>query len=357
MAPSHEVVQLNVAQWLKVGGILLAALGRSLCLTATWCVQEKWASWQYGHFTQKQIRAASEPTGLQINHYCRQQRLPLTSVNFASDVAGVPDATLHFINCTPNEDTPVVLHCHGGGYVNPIMQNGHIPYAIHCASLAQGFEGRIALLEYTLAPGLKYPGQLAQVSAALRLLLEHRRPEQIIVAGDSAGGNLVMALLAHMIQPHPLIPPILLPKGSKLQAALLLSPWVAFDETSAASFRENETIDYITLGGMGGFKGLWQPNPDHVWAQPLKGGPSFWAQRNLPVDKVLLVAGEWEVLRDQVVAMGSAMGALPAGSDPKARVEVAVAPKEVHVQCILDEMLGLHDSNMARSVNKWLLSI
>ncbi|SDD35951.1 alpha/beta hydrolase fold [Bradyrhizobium brasilense] len=56
--------------------------------------------------------------------------------------------------------------------------------------------GRIAYsIDYRMPPNHPYPAALDDALAAYRALLEIRRPEEIIVGGVSAGGNLAAALL------------------------------------------------------------------------------------------------------------------------------------------------------------------
>src|SRR5205823_1990984 len=50
--------------------------------------------------------------------------------------------------------------------------------------------------------------------------------EQILMGGDSAGGNLVLAMLSHIRHPHPSLAAISLPVP--LAGVILMSPWVSF---------------------------------------------------------------------------------------------------------------------------------
>ena len=72
-------------------------------------------------------------------------------------------------------------------------------------------------LDYRLAPETRFPGQLLDVVSAYMRFLEdlHIPPENIIVAGDSAGGALALALLLYLRDNgYPL------PSG-----AVVMSPW------------------------------------------------------------------------------------------------------------------------------------
>ena len=73
-------------------------------------------------------------------------------------------------------------------------------------------------VDYLLAPETRFPGPLHDaVTAYFRLVDElHVPPENIVVAGDSAGGGLTLALLMYLRDNgYPL------PSG-----AILMSPWV-----------------------------------------------------------------------------------------------------------------------------------
>lgn len=79
-------------------------------------------------------------------------------------------------------------------------------------------EARVFAINYRLAPETQFPGQLHDaVSSYLRLVEDLKiPPENIIFAGDSAGGGLVLATLMYLRdEGYPL------PSG-----AILMSPWV-----------------------------------------------------------------------------------------------------------------------------------
>ena len=73
-------------------------------------------------------------------------------------------------------------------------------------------------VDYRLAPETRFPGPLHDaVSGYFRLVDDLKvPPENIVVAGDSAGGGLTLALLLYLRDTN-----YLLPSGT-----ILLSPWV-----------------------------------------------------------------------------------------------------------------------------------
>lgn len=89
----------------------------------------------------------------------------------------------------------VLLYLHGGGWCV------HLPvsYRRHALELARRSGLRVLLPDYRLAPEHPHPAALDDCLAAYRWLLgQGHAPAQIAVAGDSAGGNLTLALLMRL---------------------------------------------------------------------------------------------------------------------------------------------------------------
>lgn len=107
-----------------------------------------------------------------------------------------------------------ILYLHGGGYViGSPTSHRHLTEALSAASGAAVFSA-----DYRLAPEHPYPAAVEDAAAAYQGLLEEKglRPDDIMIAGDSAGGGLTIAALL-MIRDHHLP----MPAGG-----LCLSPWV-----------------------------------------------------------------------------------------------------------------------------------
>jgi epsilon-lactone hydrolase len=98
--------------------------------------------------------------------------------------------------CPPGRETRgVVLHLHGGSFVSGSIAS-HRTLAGNVA-LASG--SRVLLVDYGLAPEHPFPAGLADAVTAFTWLLEQGFPAgQVAVAGDSAGGNLALALLLRL---------------------------------------------------------------------------------------------------------------------------------------------------------------
>lgn len=94
---------------------------------------------------------------------------------------------------------PVVLYLHGGGWTLGDLEG----YDEQCRAVAATVGAVVVALEYRLAPEHPFPAAVDDAWAALCWLADHADDldvdaERLVVAGDSAGGNLtaVLALLA-----------------------------------------------------------------------------------------------------------------------------------------------------------------
>lgn len=235
----------------------------------------------------------------------------------------------------------------------------HSPaFAVSSARIARASP---VLLEYTLVPECEYPGQLAQAVAALRLILQYRKPSEIIIGGESAGGNMALAVLAHLQQPKPGITPLALPGAAKFRGAVAISPRTA-NLATAESFRTNSGKDFMSEHSLVAITASWKPEAD-VWAAPVLAAKGFWD--GFRAERLLLVVGADEVYRDDVCHTAKMMGAREVGvglADAKAKAprvqgpdaQLMVCPNEMHCQASLDMSVRIRDGYMTRGVAGWL---
>ena len=284
------------------------------------------------------------PTGESLEAHAKKHSLAYTPA--AIGVRGVPEFTLHEFRLNPEarSNGSVLLYFHGGGYVLPISGPGHVPLTLSCGRAA-GVD-TVIFLEYSLAPAVQCPGQLAQAVETIRFLLRQRQiqPEKLIIGGDSAGGNLALGLLAHIKQKHPQIPALDEMDGKQFKAVYGLSPWITMS-TTAKSFPENEFRDHIAVKKMNFFIDLWNPTSD-IWAEPLRADPAFW--QGIAAKKILLTAGMWECFADDIIEMATKL------KDGGADIELVKGEKEAHVQGVLDEALGVPQSGSTQRAIDWL---
>jgi len=106
----------------------------------------------------------------------------------------------------------VLLYLHGGGYVTGSLR----AYRHLVADLAARLGLSALSIDYRLAPEAPFPAAVEDAVAAYEYLLERGiAPERIVIAGDSAGGGLAMALLLSLRDAQRPLP----------AACWLISPW------------------------------------------------------------------------------------------------------------------------------------
>jgi acetyl esterase/lipase len=167
---------------------------------------------------------------------------------------------------------------------------------------------------------------------------------QILVGGDSAGGNLAIALISNVLHPHPAVPPLTL--NGQLAGLLLISPWVIFS-TSAPSFEECEHKDIHGKAALHDWADDFaSPADRNNYTEPLRADVSWWSGQC--AKKILNLAGEYEMFRDDLEAFGRVL------EKAKLDVKTISCPKQVHIDCILDAQSGLEPGLMSEEIWKWL---
>ena len=117
------------------------------------------------------------------------QPLPADVRTTPGELGGVP---VVFIDIEGVEPRGTIFHVHGGGFALGSAQ-GSVGLA---SDLARRAGMRAVSADYRLAPEHPYPAALQDVTAAYRALTPPAGDAgQIIVSGESAGGNLAIELL------------------------------------------------------------------------------------------------------------------------------------------------------------------
>lgn len=114
---------------------------------------------------------------------------PLVPISCAKETAdGVP---VEWVFPSGSSDSKTVFFLHGGSYISGSIDS-HRAFAGNIASAAGA---RALNVGYRLAPEHPFPAALEDAAAAYRWLLNrHASPEEVVFAGDSSGGSLVLAL-------------------------------------------------------------------------------------------------------------------------------------------------------------------
>ncbi|KAK1600075.1 alpha/beta hydrolase [Colletotrichum navitas] len=238
----------------------------------------------------------------------------------------------------------VVLFFHGGGYVAPILK-GHFTWCWNCyVGDGPGVKGEVAvaILEYTLCPQAQYPTQLQQAVAALNHVLKSGiAPGDLVMGGDSAGGNLTCQVINHILRPHQEVEPVRL--RSPLAGVFMVSPLLTF-RTETASFRDNGHVDMLSAAIVSRGNTYIFPveslkrraaNPHRPL--PLDGDSEWFGEIQTVAKAVYFTAGEQEVFRDDVRAFAEAVRRC----NPDVDVKLDVAANEIHDSILLESELGV----------------
>jgi epsilon-lactone hydrolase len=108
------------------------------------------------------------------------------------ELGGVPTITLEPLASRPDR---TVLYFHGGGYVSGSPPERYLPLA---AAVALAANARVHAVDYRLAPETRFPGAFDDCLCAYDWLVTHGSVDSqtLAVLGDSAGGNLAVAVTA-----------------------------------------------------------------------------------------------------------------------------------------------------------------
>ena len=125
----------------------------------------------------------------------------------------------------------VILHCHGGGY-----STGSSIYARTLTSkLASSTSMDVLCFDYRLAPEHPYPAAPEDAMKVWNhLMLLGYGARDVILTGDSAGGNLALSLVLKLKEQGRLLP----------RGLVLMSPWTDLT-SSGKSFQTRAEVDPV----------------------------------------------------------------------------------------------------------------
>lgn len=209
------------------------------------------------------------------------------------DLSGMPAAWMRLER--PHRRRHAILYCHGGGYTS-----GNLGYSKVLASkLTQVTGYDVLTFEYRLAPENPYP---AAVEDALRawdhLMLLGYGARDVVVAGDSAGGNLALVLCQRLKARERMLP----------AALLLLSPWTDMS-ASGPSYQERAEIDpMLTMSYIAAVREAYAPGRDlrSPELSPLFGDFTGFPPTLIQVGTHEILYSDAEALRDAMCAAGTA---------------------------------------------------
>jgi monoterpene epsilon-lactone hydrolase len=181
----------------------------------------------------------------------------------------------------------VVFWCHGGGFTMGSSKSHR-----GLASQVAGFAKIGAIIpDYRLAPEHRHPAAVEDcVAAYLGMLGEDVKASNVVIAGDSAGGALVMATLLRLRE-----------IGASMPAGMmLLSPWIDLNNRGWSHTAKAQRDPFLTSKGLA------------IRAQEYFGGggslPILESDlRGLP--PTYIQTGEAEILMSDSTALAERLGA------------------------------------------------
>ena len=180
----------------------------------------------------------------------------------------------------------VILYAHGGGYTC-----GGLGYArILAAKLAVATGFSVVSFEYRLAPEHKYPAPLEDGMKVWKYLMEKGyEPNKVLLAGDSAGGNLVLCMTMKLIKEE-----LVSPKG-----LILFSPWTDMTATSKSYEKYKEKDPILTKEYVEGVRNAFV-GEDVDFADP-KYSPLYGDFTSFP--PTFIMVGRNEILLEDSVQL------------------------------------------------------
>ena len=234
----------------------------------------------------KAIHSAASPDSMEPEDLKRQRlgqevlgRLVSPPISFSWEPFTLDGMPMAWVRPERGHDRRrAILYCHGGGYTS-----GNLGYARVLAAKMAGATGcAVLVFQYRLAPEHPYPAALEDARAAWDYLMRQGwGARDILLAGDSAGGNLALELAMTLRDEDRFLPGRL----------ILYSPWTDMT-ASGDSYESCRDLDPMLCADyIHAVRSAYAPNAD--WSRP-EFSPLFGDLRGLP--PTLIQVGEREIL-------------------------------------------------------------
>ncbi|OAA60001.1 alpha/beta hydrolase fold protein [Cordyceps fumosorosea ARSEF 2679] len=321
----------------------------------------------FGILTGKEIQKLQPTTRQEYSKFIQYAAKRWSAPNFKSRVVhdvqelakGVDDSAILWLG-DRSKAKKVVLFLHGGGYVLPASP-GHFLWAWNTyvmAGVEAGVETAVAFLQYTLAPRGVLPVPLRQTVAAYEeIRAQGFQPRDIVVGGDSAGGNLTMQFLGHALHQQPAVPEVKL--SEPLAGAFLVSAWLgqSDDTESFRVFGNNDMVSSaivqkLSVESVEPHKRATIKSQADPWSRPLEADFGWFRDFETVVPKIYVTYGGREVLRDHSLAIIETIKR----EAPAVNLLTYEAPKELHDGVLVEHLFKKPDAN-AKKMKTWFKSV
>ena len=209
-----------------------------------------------------------------------------------------------------------ILYLHGGGYVYCSTRT----HRAMVARLANAADAAAFSVEYRLAPENPFPAALEDALAVYRALAaSDRGSDRLVIAGDSAGGGLAVAL-ALALKEHGLPQPA---------AICVISPWTDLTQESPYHASHAAADLVVTATDLASLADCYAGAQDR--RNPLIS-PAFGDLSGLP--PIFIQVGSEEIL------LGDAVKLAERAASDRVRVRLDVWPQMPHVWHLHADELG-----------------
>ncbi|WP_170219487.1 alpha/beta hydrolase fold domain-containing protein [Nocardioides litoris] len=210
-----------------------------------------------------------------------------------------------------------VLYLHGGGYVAP-ADPVHVRYALR---LARHLDAEVVLPDYPLAPEHTWRDSHDALVDLLTGLAATQ--DRVVVAGDSAGGGLALAV-AQTVRD----------RGGRQPSHLVLhAPWADLTTTSAdREARAHDAVDpWLFLSKLEAYAAWWAGDPADLRRPEVS--PAHADLTGLP--PTIVFCGTRDLLVRDARLLADRAAALPGGGEDGWDLTYLEAPDLIHVFGIL----------------------
>lgn len=248
----------------------------------------------------EETRAVSEKTASQMEKMNWMAKVTQNAVGIQVDPVQIYHIYGEWILPAHLSKDKVMLYLHGGGYVFGSCNT----YRSFMTKLVKESNITALIINYRLAPEHPFPAALDDAAFTYQWLLSSGiDAKNIVLAGDSAGGGLVLATL-QAIRDRSIPMPV---------AAVVMSPWTDLTFSGETVQTKKDVENFIPEGCIETFGGYYTKgsDPSTPYASPLFGDLT-----GLP--PIMIHVGEEEILLDDSVRFANK--AVQAGVDCKLKI-------------------------------------
>ncbi|KAF9033942.1 alpha/beta-hydrolase [Hymenopellis radicata] len=251
-------------------------------------VTESFSRYFTDHLTYNQIQWLQPDTFGILKKWTRHHKITVTVDKLPSG------ASLLWMG--PKRLDRVILYIHGGGFVFPISDFAiafwhHVCSELHAKDVPVG----MVFLAYKLYPDGKYPDHLRAARDAIAFLLESGvKPSCLQIAGESAGGNILVQLISHILHPLPAVLP--LPRDIRFAGVFLMSPWVCPSDEDGKDQYDVISSKSLLFWGRLFLKDV--PPTDLPYVEAMNAPKGWYTGIDNVVSRMLLTSGSKEGMVD-----------------------------------------------------------